>query len=160
MKRLSSYEPFNKMADAVLYGGIVALSFGSTVAAVASLIISGRSSHCGVCRRFSTLRTYSLVALSAGSFQIHVSPCHVVGYKTFRIATAEANCKHTAQDAVQFVRYDCEASSKQIWGHQCFHPNHCMILRYFDTAALVGCSEGRQIQSRGLSPVDHLRGCR
>lgn len=52
MKRLSSYEPFNKMADAVLYGGIVAL-------------------------------TYSLVALSA-------------------------NCKHTAQDAVQFVRYDCE----------------------------------------------------
>ena len=29
MKRLSSYEPFNKMADAVLYGGIVALTFGS-----------------------------------------------------------------------------------------------------------------------------------
>ncbi len=29
MKRLSSYEPFNKMADAVLYGGIVALIFGS-----------------------------------------------------------------------------------------------------------------------------------
>ena len=29
MKRLSSYEPFNKMADAVLYGGVVALIFGS-----------------------------------------------------------------------------------------------------------------------------------
>lgn len=51
MKRLAAYEPFNKMADAVLYGGLVAL-------------------------------TYALVALSA-------------------------NCKHTAQDAVQFVRYDC-----------------------------------------------------
>ena len=31
MKRLASYEPFNKMADAVLYGGIVALTFGSTL---------------------------------------------------------------------------------------------------------------------------------
>jgi len=52
MQRLSAYQPYNKMADAVLYGGLVAL-------------------------------TYSLVALLA-------------------------NCKHTAQDAAQFVRYDCE----------------------------------------------------
>eukprot|EP00439_Symbiodinium_sp_Y106_P012047 s5424_g1.t2 len=52
MTRLAAYQPYNKMADAVLYGGLVAL-------------------------------TYSLVALSA-------------------------NCKHTAQDAAEFVRYDCE----------------------------------------------------
>lgn len=52
MSRLAAYQPYNKMADAVLYGGLVAL-------------------------------TYSLVALSA-------------------------NCKHTAQDAAEFVRYDCE----------------------------------------------------
>ncbi|CAE6929929.1 clcC [Symbiodinium natans] len=52
MSRLAAYNPYSKMADAVLYGGLVAL-------------------------------TYSLVALSA-------------------------NCKHTAQDAAEFVRYDCE----------------------------------------------------
>jgi len=52
MSKLAAYQPYNKMADAVLYGGLVAL-------------------------------TYSLVALSA-------------------------NCKHTAHDAAQFVRYDCE----------------------------------------------------
>ena len=72
MKRLSSYEPFNKMADAVLYGGIVALTFGSIWQ---HRSIFGPSFHRGVCHRFWELRTYSLVALSAGSF-LHVSPCH------------------------------------------------------------------------------------
>ena len=31
MKRFSSYEPFNKMADAVLYGGLVALILGEVL---------------------------------------------------------------------------------------------------------------------------------
>ena len=96
MTRLAAYQPYNKMADAVLYGGLVALHLGEAW---------GASKPCEAllpvdCSGPTRSWPYRCLLQCAMMCLADVA---------VPMLATEANCKHTAQDAAEFVRYDCEA---------------------------------------------------